>query len=216
MVDRERDLRSLRREYRAEPLLEDNAATEPLEQFERWFQQIRELEADAANTMVLATADSSSCPSARVVLLKHYDDEGFCWYSDYRSHKGQELADNPQAELLFFWPSLERQIRIWGRVERLERSVAEAYFAQRPRGSQVSAAASCQSSVVASREALVSEAMEIESRYLHESIPCPADWGGYRLRPERYEFWQGRENRLHDRLVYGRQFNHWHRVRLAP
>jgi len=212
----ERDLRDLRREYVAEPLQEAGMAADPVQQFERWFEQIVQLQPDSANAMVLATANSDGCPAARVVLLKHFDAAGFCWYSDYRSHKGQELAANPQAELLFYWPQLERQVRIWGHVSRLERADAERYFAQRPRGSQISAAAGSQSAVVGSREDLVAAAMDLEERYHAQPIPCPPHWGGYRLAPERFEFWQGRENRLHDRVVYGRQLNGWQLVRLAP
>ncbi|WP_210394559.1 pyridoxamine 5'-phosphate oxidase [Motiliproteus sediminis] len=210
------DLRALRREYQAEALLEADVARDPIDQFERWFEQALTLQPDNANAMVLATASADGCPSARVVLLKHFDSEGFCWYTDYRSQKGQELSENPQAELLFYWPELERQVRIWGPVARLDHAAAEHYFAARPRGSQISASVSRQSAVVAGREDLVAAAMTLEEQYQHQSIPCPADWGGYQLRPERMEFWQGRENRLHDRLVYGRQLQGWQLVRLAP
>lgn len=212
----ERDLRALRREYVAEALLESELASDPLAQFERWFNQLRQLQPDSANAMVLATAGGDGCPAARVVLLKHFDADGFCWYTDYQSHKGQELEANPQAELLFYWPALERQVRIWGHVTKLDRADAERYFAERPRGSQISASISCQSAVVGSREDLVAAAMDLEERHHDEAIPCPPHWGGYRLQPERYEFWQGRENRLHDRLVYGRQLKGWQVVRLAP
>jgi len=212
----EQDLRALRREYIAEPLLEAGMASDPVEQFTQWFSQARTLQPDSVNAMVLATAGGDGCPAARVVLLKHFDTEGFCWYTDYQSHKGQELAANPQAELLFYWPQLERQVRIWGHVNKLDRSDAESYFGQRPRGSQISAAVSCQSTIIASREDLVVAAVELEERYHEQPIPCPQQWGGYRLIPERFEFWQGRENRLHDRIVYGRQLKGWQLVRLAP
>ncbi len=211
-----KDLKSIRREYIAEQIHRSDMASNPFDQFGLWYEQASEVDATDATSMVLATATADGCPSARIVLLKHYDPRGFCWYTDYRSHKGQELAENPQAELLFYWRPLERQVRIWGQVERLPRQDAENYFAERPRGSQLSAAASAQSSVVEHRRQLEQRVNELDERCSEGAVPCPEQWGGYRLIPERFEFWQGRENRLHDRLVYSKQLDGWHLVRLAP
>ncbi|WP_207062747.1 pyridoxamine 5'-phosphate oxidase [Motiliproteus sp. SC1-56] len=211
-----RDLKALRREYIAEGLTWEHLDPDPFIQFQRWMEEALTVDPGDASSMVLATSTKDGCPSARVVLLKHYDEKGFCWYTDYRSQKGQELSENPQAELLFYWRALERQVRIWGRVERLEREAAEAYFASRPLGSQLSAAASQQSAVVQSREALEAQVARLAEACDGQAVPCPAQWGGYRLVPERFEFWQGRKNRLHDRMVYGLEFDGWRIVRLAP
>ncbi|MEH6625301.1 MAG: pyridoxamine 5'-phosphate oxidase [Motiliproteus sp.] len=212
-----KDLTAIRREYIAEAMHLSEMEADPIIQFGSWYQQAAEIDADDATSMVLATASTDGCPAARIVLLKHYDDAGFCWYSDYRSQKGRELVENPQAEILFYWRALERQVRIWGQVERLSRTDAENYFAMRPRGSQLSAVASEQSSVVSDRAQLEQQVQQLAVRYPQgESIPCPDTWGGYRLIPERFEFWQGRESRLHDRIVYSKQLEGWHRVRLAP
>ncbi|MFT6915656.1 MAG: pyridoxamine 5'-phosphate oxidase [Motiliproteus sp.] len=210
------DLSAIRREYRSEPFTESELDAEPTRQFERWFAQYRQLGPDNATAMVLATASVECAPSARIVLLKHYDDEGFCWYSDYSSHKGRSLATNPQAELLFYWPELDRQVRIAGQVRQLDRANAQRYFSERPRGSQISAAASHQSQQVAGREQLTLQVDALSARYSDQTIPCPERWGGYQLVPQRYEFWQGRENRLHDRLVYTLTEGDWIVTRLAP
>tara|TARA_R110002167_G_scaffold17777_15_gene67575 strand:- start:1434 stop:2111 length:678 start_codon:yes stop_codon:yes gene_type:complete len=196
------DLTSIRRDYQSSPFDLQDLDPSPVNQFSCWFEQYRQLAPSNATAMVLATASTECSPSARVVLLKHYDREGFCWYSDYRSRKGVALAANPQAELLFYWPELDRQVRIFGGVQRLDRSFAERYFSERPRGSQLSAAASYQSQPIADRSQLEQQVDRLSRRYLGQSVPCPELWGGYRLVPLRYEFWQGRENRLHDRLVY--------------
>ncbi|MEH6822700.1 MAG: pyridoxamine 5'-phosphate oxidase [Motiliproteus sp.] len=210
------DLTRIRREYQSEPLLETALDPSPVTQFSYWFSEYQQLDPDNVTAMVLATASTGGSPSARIVLLKHYDAEGFCWYSDYRSHKGQVLALNPQAELLFYWPGLDRQIRISGEVQRLDRASAEHYFSERPRGSQLSAAASCQSQRLVDREQLVQQVEAVAQQYREQPIPCPEQWGGYRLRPLRYEFWQGRENRLHDRLVYSLEDADWIISRLSP
>ncbi len=211
-----KDLSTIRREYIAEQIHRSDLEPDPFQQFGHWLEQASTLDPLDVTSMVLATASADGCPAARIVLLKHYDQQGFCWYSDYQSQKGQELSANPQAELLFYWRGLERQIRIWGQVERLPRADAEQYFSERPRGSQLSAAASVQSSVVESREQLEANVQALSQRYGEGDIPCPPHWGGYRLLPERFEFWQGRENRLHDRFVYSLQLDGWHLVRLAP
>lgn len=210
------DLTAIRREYRAESFTEESLNPSPIKQFNQWFSQYRQLDPDNATAMVLATASTTGCPSARIVLLKHYDTDGFCWYSDYRSDKGQALAANAQAELLFYWPQLDRQVRISGEVSQLDRASAQHYFSERPRGSQISAAASFQSQPVANRAQLQRQVDAVAQRYQNQSIPCPEAWGGYRLQPRRYEFWQGQENRLHDRLVYTLMEGGWGISRLSP
>lgn len=211
------DLTGIRREYQSESFSEGSLAASPKQQFDRWFTHYRELEPINATAMVLATASAQGQPAARIVLLKHYDDQGFCWYTDYSSLKGQALADNPEAELLFYWPELDRQVRISGSVEKLDRASAEHYFNDRPRGSQISAAASFQSSVVKDRIQLESQVDQLQQQYQDLSVACPSRWGGYRLQPRRFEFWQGRESRLHDRLVYNlNSSGQWLVERLSP
>ncbi|MEH6650187.1 MAG: pyridoxamine 5'-phosphate oxidase [Motiliproteus sp.] len=211
------DLTDIRREYQSEPFGEDSLKGSPKLQFDSWFEHYRALEPVNATAMVLATASAQGQPAARIVLLKHYDEKGFCWYTDYSSHKGQALADNPEAELLFYWPELDRQVRISGHVEKLGRDSAEHYFNERPRGSQISAAASFQSGVVTDRAQLESQVDQLQQQYQDLSVPCPSRWGGYQLRPRRYEFWQGRESRLHDRLVYKLNSSGlWQVERLSP
>ena len=211
------DLTDIRREYQSVSFSETTLEISPKQQFDSWFEHYRELQPINPTAMVLATASDQGQPAARVVLLKHYDDQGFCWYTDYSSHKGQALASNPEAELLFYWPELDRQIRISGSVEKLDRDSAEHYFDERPRGSQISAAASFQSSVVKDRIQLESQVDQLQQKYQDLSVPCPSRWGGYRLQPRRYEFWQGRESRLHDRLVYSLSSSgQWLVERLSP
>ncbi len=210
------DLTRIRQQYQAQSFDEQSLDPLPHRQFQRWFEQYRQLDAAHVTAMVLSTASSDGTPSARVVLLKHYDAKGFCWYSDYRSQKGRQLSLNPQAELLFYWPELDRQVRIFGPVEQLDRDQARYYFAARPRGSQLSAAASCQSQVVSDRAQLERQAEVLAKQWLNQPIPCPESWGGYRLIPLRFEFWQGREDRLHDRLVYRDQRGRWRVERLSP
>lgn len=216
-MNNENDLSAVRREYQTDQLDEADLDSCPKSQFDRWFEQYQQQTPINATAMILSTASEQGEPSARVVLLKHYDTTGFCWYSDYQSQKGQALAANPQAELLFYWPELDRQVRIFGRVELLGRDSAQRYFSERPRGSQISAAAACQSQVVSGRQQLEQQVEVLQKRYQGGSVPCPESWGGYRLIPSRYEFWQGRESRLHDRLVYRLDSSGgWHIERLAP
>ncbi|WP_421861870.1 pyridoxamine 5'-phosphate oxidase [Motiliproteus sp.] len=210
------DLTRIRREYLAESFDEGDLLDQPHQQFQRWFEQHRRLDPANATAMVLATASEQGLPSARIVLLKHFDQHGFCWYTDYRSLKGQQLAQNPQAELLFYWPELDRQVRIGGHVERLDRGSAEQYFSERPRGSQLSAAISHQSYPVGNRQQLEQQVEALSRQLDGKTVDCPDQWGGYRLRPVRYEFWQGRENRLHDRLVFCLEQGNWQVQRLAP
>jgi len=170
-----------------------------------------------ATAMTLATATSDGIPSARIVLLKQYDELGFCWYTDSRSQKGQELANNAQATLLFYWREMNRQVRIQGSVEQLSAQDAEAYFNSRPDGSRFSAAASCQSSLVEKRAELEDEVRRLRELYPQGDVPRPASWIGYRLKPVYFEFWQGLVNRLHDRLVYRPTTeNGWSIERISP
>ncbi len=210
------DLKSLRREYVVGDLNREDLCEDPFQQFSQWFEQAIAQYADEATAMTLATADQQGMPSARIVLLKDYDRNGFSWFTDYRSEKGQQLLTNPQAEILFFWPSQSRQVRIRGHVEKLPREEGQAYFSQRPVGSQLSAASSCQSHPVESREILEQSITSLQQQYSDGDIPCPEEWGGYRLIPQRFEFWQGRPSRLHDRFEYQLIEGGWSIQRLQP
>jgi pyridoxamine 5'-phosphate oxidase len=207
----------LRREYASRSLGEADTDPNPIAQFRVWFDEALKSEVIDANAMSLATASTSGEPSVRTVLLKELDERGFVFYTQYDSAKGRDLTPNPRAALLFYWAPLERQVRITGRVDRVPRAMSEAYFATRPVESQWGAWTARQSSEVDSREWLEQEYAAVRQRYATPPIPCPPDWGGYRVEPERIEFWQGRPGRLHDRLLYTRQHDGtWTRVRLAP
>lgn len=199
------------------PLLEQDVDPDPLEQFHAWFREAREAGIALAEAMALATASIGGVPSVRMVLLKGVDEHGFVFYTGLDSRKARELAENARAALLFYWTSLGRQVRIEGAVTPVSRPEAEAYFATRPRGSQVGAWASRQSEPLASREELEAAARELTARFEGGDVPLPARWGGYRLLPDRYEFWQHRDDRLHDRLAYvPTEPGPWHVERLAP
>ena len=206
----------LRREYEGEPLDEASSPADPVELFGGWFEAALAAGIDDANAMVLATADAAGRPSARVVLLKGYGLDGFTFYTNYASRKAEELTANPRAEMVFYWPALHRQVRIAGAVEKLPAADSDAYFASRPRGAQLGALASTQSAVIAGRAELEERYRRVEAEYEGRDVPRPPGWGGFRLRPEAIEFWQGRSNRLHDRLRYRRQDGGWVRERLAP
>ncbi len=214
--DVRKDLGALRREYRLHQLSEDAVARDPLRQFGRWFDEATEAGEAEPNAMTLATSTPDGRPSARVVLLKGVDGGGLVFFTNTASRKGSELAVNARAALVFFWPALERQVRIEGRVESVSRTESAAYFAQRPRESQIGAWASEQSRVIPSRAWLEATVKAKAEAFGDQEIPLPENWGGYRVIPERLEFWQGRENRLHDRIVYDREGTSWAIRRLSP
>jgi len=199
----------------AKPLREDDADTDPLKQFGAWFDEAGET-ARAPEAVALATATPDGAPSVRMVLMKGFDERGFTFFSNYESRKGEELLANPRAALLFHWDALGRQVRIEGPVERIHHEESGAYIRTRPRASQLGALASPQSRPVSGRAELERLVAEVTALYEHGDLPLPENWGGYRLRPERYEFWQHREDRLHDRLLYTPAGDGWTIQRLAP
>lgn len=207
----------IRRDYSLKTLNETEVTENPFQQFADWWQQAIESEIDEVNAMTLATASLEGVPSARIVLLKGYDDKGFVFYTNYESAKGQELAENPRASLLFFWKELERQVRITGLVEKVSAKENDEYFLSRPTGSQIGAWASPQSHVIENRSWLENKVKELEAKFSMEQLTRPFHWGGYRVKPVIIEFWQGRSSRLHDRIQYTLQENNsWKVERLAP
>jgi pyridoxamine 5'-phosphate oxidase len=205
----------LRKSYERAELSEDASHPDPLGQFEQWLNEAITGELPEPNAMTLATVSSDLRPSTRVVLIKGYDARGIVWYTNYDSRKGRELAGNPQAALQFHWVELERVVRIEGRVEKVSAQDSDAYFNSRPLDSLIDACASPQSEVIAGRSVLVANAAKFGAKFLLQP-PRPPHWGGYRLMPDRWEFWQGRKSRLHDRLRYTLQEGRWLRERLAP
>ncbi|MCF6526228.1 pyridoxamine 5'-phosphate oxidase [Streptomyces sp. JJ36] len=207
----------MRARYRAEGLSEQDLAPDPFDQFAQWFEQAAESGLHEPNAMIVSTADSAGRPSSRTVLLKQYDARGFVFFTNYGSRKARDLEENPQVSLLFPWHGVARQVIVAGRASRIGRDETAAYFRTRPHGSQLGAWASEQSSRVASREELDRLYAELAARYPEgEDVPAPPHWGGYRVAVESVEFWQGRENRLHDRLRYVRTESGWVVERLCP
>ena len=210
-------LAHIRKEYRLHALNQEEVSEDAMQQFDRWWQDALKSEIDEVNAMNLATASADGLPAARIVLLKAYHPEGFQFFTNYESFKGKQLLENPRACLVFFWKELERQVRITGLVEKLSEKESNDYFRARPEGSRIGAWASPQSMVIESSEWLIQQVNEIEKRFSDSEIPRPPHWGGYLVRPVTIEFWQGKPNRLHDRLLYTLQENgKWIIERLAP
>ncbi len=205
----------LRKSYERAELSEEASHANPLRQFEQWLNEAIAAQVPEPNAMTLATVGSNLRPSTRVVLIKGYDERGIVWYTNYESRKGRELAGNPHAALQFHWVELERVARIEGRVEKVSDEESDAYFHSRPLDSRIGAWASPQSEVIANRSVLVTNAAKYGAQFLLQP-PRPPHWGGYRLVPDRWEFWQGRRSRLHDRLCYTPAADGWTRERLAP
>jgi pyridoxamine 5'-phosphate oxidase len=208
----------LRREYARARLDEADVSHDPLVEFARWFAEAQDAEVPDANAMTLATATADGKPSARIVLLKAFDERGFVFFTDYRSRKGAELEANPRAALVFYWAELDRQVRITGEVTQTSPEESERYFRSRPLGSRLGAWASHQSRVIPGRAALEADLRQIEARFGDGDVPLPAHWGGYRVLPDTIEFWQGRESRLHDRIRYVPEAGAkgWRVERLSP
>jgi pyridoxamine 5'-phosphate oxidase len=200
----------------SEGLDEKTIDRDPIKQFQTWFNDAFEAKLPLPEAMTLATATSDGKPSARMVLLKHVDHDGFVFYTNYNSAKAEQLDANPHAALVFYWAKLDRQVRIEGSISRTSREESLVYFATRPRESQIGAWASEQSEEIESRAVLEQRAEELEQQYRDREIECPEDWGGYRLKPERIEFWKSRVGRLHDRILYQREGDSWIITRLAP
>jgi pyridoxamine 5'-phosphate oxidase len=209
-------LADLRKDYSLAGLAEKDLAKDPFRQFEKWFQEAGAAKIPEPNAMTLATATREGRPSARTLLLKGLDGRGFVFFSNYESRKGRELETNPRATLVFPWIAMERQIIVEGSVAKVAREESEAYFHSRPRGSQLSAWVSAQSTIISDRRVLEDSLKALEAKYAGQEIPLPPQWGGWRLLPDSVEFWQGRRSRLHDRLRYRREKDGWTIERLAP
>ena len=215
-MDQEK-LENLRKDYTASALSEKETKADPIRQFEAWFADAEEAKEPEHSAMNLATATHDGRPSARIVLLKGVYPDGFVFYTNYLSRKGKEIAKNPVCALTFFWPSMERQVRIEGTLEKITKEQSEKYFHSRPKSSQVGAMVSPQSQEIDSREALEKKWEELTTEYADKEVPKPSYWGGYIVKPRMIEFWQGRSSRLHDRIVYKKiDAKNWKKVRLAP
>jgi len=209
------DIAAIRRDYRLQTLSEADASANPFEQFMGWWADAVNSQIDEVNAFTLATASSDGKPSARIVLLKGYDEKGFVFFTNYNSKKGEQLLQNPAAAIVFFWKELERQVRIEGAIEKVSATENDEYFNSRPEGSRIGAWASPQSQVISSRSVIEFNASDYEKQF-EGNIPRPPHWGGYRLVPDKFEFWQGRSSRLHDRLQYQLKDGDWTLERLAP
>lgn len=206
----------IRRDYMKATLSEDIVDQDPFRQFTEWWIEATRAEIDEVNAMTLSTVSEGGRPAARIVLLKGYDENGFVFFTNYESRKGLDLKLNPYASLLFFWKELERQVRIDGPCEKVPDAESDEYFYSRPEGSRIGAWASPQSQVISSRDVLDQNIIELENRFQGKAVPRPPHWGGYRVRPDQLEFWQGRPSRLHDRILYTREAAGWKIDRLAP
>lgn len=208
---------ALREDYRAKTLDIADVHADPIQQFDEWFQEALNGQIKEANAMTIATVDTVGRPTARIVLLKGFDENGFIFYTNYESQKGKELAENPNIAAVFLWKDLERQIRIEGTATKVAPSVSLNYFQSRPKGSQIGAWASPQSKVIADRNILENNVLELKEKYKDvDNLPIPSHWGGYQIQPTRIEFWQGRSSRLHDRVNYTLVGEEWKIERLAP
>ncbi|NDJ22752.1 pyridoxamine 5'-phosphate oxidase [Nostoc sp. B(2019)] len=213
----DKTIADLRKDYTLEGLSKTEIDPNPFIQFKKWFDQALAAQLPEPNAMTIATATPEGTPSARMVLLKDFDERGFVFFTNYNSHKGQELAENPQAALVFWWAELERQVRISGYVEKVSETESDQYFHSRPANSRLGAWVSNQSEVIESREVLEQRLQEFQSKYENQEIPRPSHWGGLRVIPSEIEFWQGRSSRLHDRLLYTRlDDGSWKIERLSP
>lgn len=210
------NIADLRTDYKKQSLLETDVAADPFTQFGKWWDEATNCLLEEANAMTLATATKQGFPSARVVLLKGFNEEGFIFFTNYNSHKGKELAENPNACLVFFWAALERQVRIEGSVAMINTADSDVYFGSRPQGSQIGAWASPQSDIIAKREIIEENAARYRQQFSSGEVPRPPHWGGYIVKPRLIEFWQGRPSRLHDRIQYSLQHTGWKIERLAP
>lgn len=206
----------IRKEYTLATLELDQVAKDPISQFKAWFEAAIKSDVNEPNAMCLSTINSANRPSARIVLLKGVEDQKFIFYTNYDSQKGKDLINQPFAALTFFWPELERQVRIEGSVQKVSSLLSDDYFNSRPKGSQLGAWASPQSQKINSRSVLESNLKDLEKEYQDRQVPRPPHWGGFALTPDRIEFWQGRASRLHDRVVYEKKADTWHINRLAP
>jgi pyridoxamine 5'-phosphate oxidase len=213
----DKNMADLRKDYSLQELSEKEINPNPFIQFKFWFDQALEAQLTEPNAMTLATSTPDGKPSGRMVLLKNFDDRGFVLFTNYNSHKGQELAENPHAALVFWWAELERQVRIVGTVEKISTEESDGYFEMRPPHSRLGAWASNQSEVIAGREVLERQWQEFQRKYQNQEVPRPPYWGGFRVIPQEIEFWQGRSSRLHDRLLYIRlDYGGWQIERLSP
>jgi pyridoxamine 5'-phosphate oxidase len=211
-----KNIGDIRKDYKMQSLRKSDLAEDAIDQFNKWWLEALKSDIDEVNAMTLATCDKNLNPHARIVLLKDFDEQGFVFFSNYNSHKAQEIAGNHKGALLFFWKELERQVRIEGLIEKIAETDSEEYFHSRPAGSRISAWASPQSSIIQSRDVLDENIQKYENEF-GENIPRPSHWGGYCLIPRTIEFWQGRSSRLHDRFIYTRVNSHgWQIERLAP
>jgi pyridoxamine-phosphate oxidase len=213
----QQEIQNLRQDYTAATLSENDTKANPINQFEQWFNEALAAKLHEPNAMTLATASPSGKPSARIVLLKGFNQSGFIFYTNYLSRKGKEITKNPQGAITFYWGELERQVRIEGTIEKLSKEESEKYFHSRPKGSQIGAVVSPQSQEIDSRDGLEKKWSELETEYADKEVPKPSFWGGYILNPQLIEFWQGRSSRLHDRILFKKvDKKNWKKVRLAP